>query len=390
MGTLAKDHRFVVVLLSLTIGLGVAAAGLSFINPGRVAWESAGSQSAVSVPASVRDPIPIQVDAAVEFFSVIHRLAGTGQYDENGLPTYVNEVWDHFGPYRDHPAVSLARMMNLENGINGNAPMDLAIHLTPPPELALRAPVELVLEDLDSRWKADLIPPLLEVARKFALDTDFQSFFKAHHPFYDQAVESLRSTLAGADMIPWFGSFFGEVPDRYTIVLGLLNGSCNYGSRVTFPDGSQEFVSMLGGLDPHPDGVPRFARQRYVPTIVHEFSHSYVNPLVDRNLEALRPAGETLFSLLEEDMHRWGYDYWYVMLYEYLVRASTLRYLTFAEGVETAESEALQDLRAGFPGTLDLAEILEEYEADRVAFPNLQAFLPRLVDFFAELADSLG
>ena len=147
---------------------------------------------------------------------------------------------------------------------------------------------------------------------------------------------------------------------------------------------------MLGGLDPNPEGVPRYARQRYVPTIVHEFSHSYLNPLVDRNLEALRPAGETLFALLEEDMRRWGYDHWYVMLYEYLVRASTIRYLTIAEGVEAAEAEGLRDVRAGFPGTLHLANTLGEYEADRLTYPKLQAFVPRLVDYFTELADSLG
>jgi hypothetical protein len=191
-------------------------------------------------------------------------------------------------------------------------------------------------------------------------------------------------------MLPWFSAFFGKAPDRYSIVLGLLNGSCNYGSRITFPDGSQEFVSLLGGLDPSRNGVPRYARSRYVPTIVHEFSHSHLNPLVDRNLGALKPSGEALFLLLAEDMHRWGYDHWYVMLYEYLVRASTLRYLAVAEGVEVAEAESLRDLRAGFPGTLDLAEVLGEYEADRVAYPNLQSFLPRLVDFFTELAESLA
>ena len=64
--------------------------------------------------------------------------------------------------------------------------------------------------------------------------------------------------------------------------------------------------------------------------------------------------------------------------------------LFFGQGVEAAEDESLRDLRAGFPGTLQLAEILAEYEVDRSTFPNLQAFLPRLIGFFEELAQNLG
>jgi hypothetical protein len=286
--------------------------------------------------------------------------------------------------------VVLAQEMNRTYAINGNAPMDLAVHLTPPPELELRSSVPLVLDDLDSRWSPDLIPPLLAAARDFARDTGFQAFFGAHRPFYEKAVSSLRTTLAGAEMLPWFQRFFGERPEDYVIVLGLLNGSCNYGSRVTFPDGRQEFVSMLGARYPDTGGIPTYPRERYIPTIVHEFNHSYVNPLVDKHRETLRGPGEALFTHLGDGLHRWGYDYWYVMLYEYLVRGATIRYLEANEGPDAAGAMARRDMRAGFPGITELSDLLAEYEADRVTYPDLEAFIPRLVAFFHELAGEVG
>lgn len=186
-------------------------------------------------------------------------------------------------------------------------------------------------------------------------------------------------------MLSWLQAFYGRAPEAYSITLGLLNGTCNYGSRVTFPDGGQEFVSMLGGRDPDGDGYPVYSRDRFVPTIVHEFNHSFVNPLVDRNREALRPAAEPLFSVLEGPLRRWGYNHWYVMLYEYLVRASTLRYLDTVEGTGAAMIHARQDVRAGFVGVVELADLLRDYEEDRTAFPTLDAFVPRLVEFFRNL-----
>ena len=146
---------------------------------------------------------------------------------------------------------------------------------------------------------------------------------------------------------------------------------------------------MLGGLDPDRDGVPRYEQDRFIPTIVHEFNHSYVNPLVERHREAFRLAGEHIFSRLESNMTRWGYNHWYVMINEYLVRAGTIRYLRTREGRRAARRNISRDERAGFPQIGDLADLLSEYESDRERYPDLEAFLPRIVAFFDEMAEEM-
>lgn len=345
--------------------------------------------SPAPAPAEQENEIPILIIPQVELFSTIHRLAGTGQYDEHMLPAYTKEVEKHFAPFRDHRAVRLAIEMRASHGINGNAPMALASYLTDPPSLEGRAPLLPPPEDLDIRWTEDAISMALKAAREFAHDSDFMAFFKNQQPFYQAAVENLRSTLQGSSLLPWFRNFFGYQAENYVIIIGLQNGSCNYGHSVTLPDGTREFISILGARDPGPDGTPRYSESGFIPIIVHEFCHSYVNPIVDRNREMLRETGQAIFSYLKERMHDYGYNLWNVMMNEFLVRACTIRYLAAEKGSRAARRQIARDTEAGFPGMRELAELLVEYEDQRDVYPDLERFMPRLTEYFKEMALSL-
>jgi hypothetical protein len=340
-------------------------------------------------PIGADSKIVIRVDPRVELFSTIHRLAGTNQYDTNELPGYIREVEGYFGPFRDHPAVRLAQDLRGTHHLDGNSPMALAVYLTNPPELKGRASLIPPPPDLDPRWTADAIPRFLAAVRRFAHDTDFRSFFDDHREFYELSVANLHATLKDTDVIPWFRDFFGYRPDDFVIILGLQNGICNYGASVTLHNGKKEFNSLLGGSRPDRKGAPRYPRRGYLPIIVHEFCHSYANPLVDRHKEALREAGEKLFPLLKKQLSRQGYNTWFVMMCEYLTRACVLRYLAANEDEDDVETRVREDERSGFPGIRALAALLEDYETRRATYPDLDSFLPRIVEHFDRYVETL-
>jgi hypothetical protein len=359
------------------------AIGLCVIFP------ACGSQPPVAERSNgTDDEIIVRVDPRVELFSTIHRLAGTGQYDSNELQGYIRDVEEHFGSFRDHRAVALARELRRTHSLDGNSPMALAVYLTDPPELEGRATLNPPPDDLDRRWTADTIPGFLEAAREFVRDTDFQSFFDTHHDLYAYSVANLRSMLTDTNMLPWFQDFFGYQPDDFVIILGLQNGTCNYGASVTLEKGHREFNSLLGASRPDRNGAPRYQRRWHLPIIVHEFCHSYTNPLVDRHKESLREAGESLFPHLKAQLGRWGYNTWFVMMYEYLTRACVLRYLAANESERAAEDRIRVDEEAGFPGIRGLASLLGEYETQRDAYSDLDAFMPRIAAYFAGFAES--
>ena len=332
------------------------------------------------------DRIDIRVDPSVELFSTIHRLAGTGQYDERELPGYVRDVEDHFGPFKDHPAVRMAVELRGSHDLDGNSPMSLAVFLTDPPDLKARVPLVPPPAGLDPRWTGDVIPEFLDAARDFARDTAFMRFFHAHSGLYERAVENLRGTLRDTEIRPWFQVFFGYQPERYVIILGLQNGTCNYGAKIFREDGTREYYSILGAGRPDRSGAPQYRRDRVLPLIVHEFCHSFVNPLVKRHLELLRGSGEKIFPHLEARMRRWGYNRWHVMIQEYLVRACVLRFLAAQEGSGAYEEMVRYDERAGFPGIRGLAECLKGYEGGREEYPDMESYLPRIARYFTALA----
>lgn len=330
--------------------------------------------------------IMIRVDPCVELLSTIHRLAGTKQYDERKLPGYIRAVEDHFGRFKDHRAVRLAVELRNSHDLDGNSPMSLAVFLKPPPDLNERVTLVPPPAALGRRWTSDVIPRFLGAAREFSRDTEFMTFFNAHSGLYERAVQNLTRTLQDTDMRPWFQDFFGYQPETYVIILGLQNGISNYGAHMTLADGTREYYSILGAGDPDSQGAPRYRRRWVLPIIVHEFCHSFVNPLVNRNLEHLRDSGERMYPHLEAKMQRWGYNYWHVMMQEYLVRACVLRYLADNEGSGAYEAMLRYDERAGFPGIRGLAECLKRYEGRREKFPDLESYLPRIARYFTRLA----
>ena len=68
--------------------------------------------------------IEAAVDPRVELMSIIFRLAGNPEYNmPNSQSPYADDVAAHFGPFRDHPVVKLARKLRQEHGVSYDAVM---------------------------------------------------------------------------------------------------------------------------------------------------------------------------------------------------------------------------------------------------------------------------
>ena len=83
-----------------------------------------------------------------------------------------------------------------------------------------------------------------------------------------------------------------------------------------------------------------------------------------------------------------GYLTWQHLAFEYLVRASVVRYLLALEDEDGVQLRYRADTDQGFAGIRILVDAFDEYEADRERYPTLDAFVPRVADAFrAMLAD---
>ncbi len=328
----------------------------------------------------------IGVNPRVELMSILFRLAGNPEYTQGRVPAYNEAIDRYFAPFRDHQAVQWARQLRKTDGVGFDAVMRMAVNLKDVESLAERVPVDSKDSRLDSRWHGAKARQFLELARQFVHDTRFSDFLASQKPLYDLTGSRLRTYVEANADIPWFDRFFGARPKaRFIVVPALVNGGASYGVSLIAEDGVEEIYAIPGVWDVDAGGQPTFSAG-WVDILVHEFAHSYCNPLIDQFLPQLKTPGPLMFASVRSALAPQAYSDWPTMLRESLVRASVVRYILEHQGEDAARREIQAQRELSFLWTGELADLLGVYEKDRKTYPTLESFMPRVVAFFAETA----
>ncbi|MFC1736453.1 DUF6768 family protein [Candidatus Hydrogenedentota bacterium] len=327
--------------------------------------------------------IDISVDPRVELLSIIFRLAQNPEYNKSSLESYVQDVDQHFEKFKGHPAVMMADELQWNRGVGYDAPMNLAVRLTDIGEMKERISFDDPAVGLDKRWRLDEVREFVGKMRQFAVDTNFDGFFKTHKPYYDEAVSQASQVVSKEFELVWFEKFYGAKPGGdFRVALGMLNGPCNYGASLKLGD-KEELYCILGVSNADMEGVTRFNKEM-MATVAHEFAHSFVNPLVYGHETELRKAGEILFPKVKVRMKRMAYGNWATMMHESLVRASVVRYLASTKGDRESENRIREEINNGFLWMWELSNLLMKYESEREQYPTFEAFFPEIIKFFDE------
>ncbi len=327
----------------------------------------------------------------MDLFSIIFRLAGSHEYSQGRVESYVKDVDAHFAAFRNHAVVEMAGKLRRTRGVGFDAPMSLAVLLVDAEKLATKLPLDPWPESLDRRWTAQGVQDFLAAARQFVRDTSYRDFLEKHRPLYKIAESRMQAVLEKEAHLEWFGEFFGERPDaRFSVVLGMLNGGCCYGPHCRTADGKEEMYCVLGVWKTDDEGQPQFATAGVIPTVIHEFCHSYTNGFVFRHEAELKAAGEKLYASAASAMQAQAYASGTTVLCESLVRACVVRHTRKYAGEEAAKKEIREQTARKFGWVGELSDLLGEYESHRDRYPTLDAFSPRLVKFFVSYAEKVA
>lgn len=345
---------------------------------------------ALALTLSPGDPVPVRVDTRVELLTLVWRLIGAGEFNQpQSGSSYARAMEEWFGPAREHEVCTLAKVLRSARGIGYNAVPDLAVHLTPLPELALRVPLEPWPERLDKRWQGANIEAFLVALRSFAAETGFVEFVAEHEAFYRSAEASLAKQVEESRVLEWMQEFFGlETGTRYVAIPGLLCGPANYGASVRLPDGTLELWPVLGCAGWDAAGNPAYGKD-IISTVVHEFTHAFANPVVDAHWASFEPALVRLYEPVRSQMASQAYTTPRIYAYESLVRACVTRHTARHAGPEALARQIEYERSRGFTYTDGLCELLGRYEAARAEYPDLGAFAPELARFWAARAEEL-
>lgn len=345
--------------------------------------------AAVVVPAlAAPAKLEARVDPRVELLSIVFRLAGNPEYNmDNSKSPYADDVEKHFGKFRDHDTVQMARRLRSSSGISYDAVMSLAVHLSDDmSDIQPRTPLDPRPDLLESRWTAASAKAFIAALNQFAHDTDYAAFLKANESRYAKCGERLTAIANRRDFVGWFDDFFGERPKAtFSVIVGMLNGGGNYGVSMRYADGREEITPVIGVYKWDAEGLPAIGDE-VQSTIVHEFCHAYTNAYIDRYAAKLTKAGDALFSRNAETMKRQAYGNGLTVLRESLVRACVTRNAETQLGALQGNKQAIYEMGRGFKWTRDLAALLGEYEKNRTKYKTFDDFMPRVIQFCDDTA----
>jgi len=334
--------------------------------------------------------IPVRVDPRVELLSIVFRLAGNPEYSQGRVPAYTKAVDEWFAEHKDHAVVKQAKVLRGTFGVSYDAVASFAIHLDGIDAPRFATGLEPRPARLESRWTVADARTFVKNLGDFAADSKAVKFFAGQKELYAHAEAQMQKVVAEHADLTWFATFFGARPTaRFQVVLGLLNGGCNYGPSAELKDGAEDLYAILGCWQVDEKGLPMYGRT-IVPTLVHEYCHSYCNPVIDAHYKALAKAGDQLFGMTEAAMKQQAYANGRTLLCESLVRACVVRYRATVEDDKVAAEEIKDQHQRSFHWTGDLAALLaSDYEKDRKTYPTLHAFGPKLATFFAAAGPKL-
>jgi hypothetical protein len=332
-------------------------------------------------------PRPI-VDERVELLSIVFRLAGSEEYSLDDNKIYVRKIHAHFDKYKNHQLIDFARRLRDSSGIGYDAVMFMAVCLNKAPGFEPLVP--FATKTPEGRWKPSDADKFVHLLRIFYKEAKCENFFSKNISVYESAVASFDTVFRHFD-VEWFKKYYGVSPnEEFHIVLGLGNGGNNYGPHIALPGSTKKVYAIIGAQDFNKKGVPTFFQSAYLPLLIHEFSHSFVNYLIEKYEKTFATSGQIIYAVERIKMQRQAYATWQTMMSEALVRASVIRYFS-SHGFDSMSTSKLvkEELANGFVWMEQLVNILGEYEKSRYSFPSLDIFMPKLNEFYDTVARNI-
>lgn len=332
-----------------------------------------------------------QANENVELMSILSRMAGFPEYSMDMAGQYIKDMDSYFKDNKEHPAVQYMKELRNKYGISYDAVMSMAVHLKN--QDGVLSLIEEETPELDDRWTDVDKDKFLSYLNNFYKDTKFNEFFKAHNDIYEKGIKSFQKNVTSSFNVDWYSDFYGNEPqENYTIIIGFCNGGGNYGAERQLKGEKKDVYAIVGYFVDEED-TPMY-NNRFLPTLIHEFNHSFINHYLDENkypehVRQLEAAANVLYLNSQMSMSQQAYGSWQTMINESLVRAAVICYMLDNEfKTEDIRSVLLEQIQRNFRWMPELVTLLRKYEKKHSKYGNFENFYPEIIDFFKDFAKS--
>ena len=192
----------------------------------------------------------------------------------------------------------------------------------------------------------------LEGFNAFYQEVNFDQYLKDSKMYYDKSIEEIRNALPKQDFIGTMEKFYKVEFSNYVLIPSLtIPKGMGFGASYTLHNNTYIF-NVFGAFDFQSFNDANNLKmgfdnpQRLRELSVHEFGHSFVNPVVGKLPDETFTKTEGLFGPLKPKMEEQGYNTWRVCVYEHFVRAGEIfisEKLGDTKGAENLRIEYEQD-----------------------------------------------
>ena len=343
------------------------------------------------VAMTMQAQVEPEVSETVELMSILSRTAGFEEYNMDMGGQYIKDIDSWFAPFKEHSIISYYQNLRMQFGIAYNAPMDLAVNL-----IFDGQRMKFVGDKscMDSRWNNVDIDDFVTRLNQFYTDTRFHEFYQQHQDFYHEVLCQYKTNAMQYFHQDWYSRFYGVEPGEvFRLIIGFVNGGQNYAALRQFPGQPKENFSVCGywthpqmGSILDPDNAKKYA----APTLIHEFNHSFVNPLqeIDKNAMLLGDIPEKLLNQNFYIMQQQAYPEGKTVFNESIVRAATIIYM-MENGFSSQEvsEEMNEQLGCGFAWMPELVTAMRDYTTHRNKYPTLSDFYPQIAKVLNKYLD---
>jgi len=323
----------------------------------------------------------IAVDPRMELLAVVQHFSSWAPGGHiKSKTTYKDDIDHYFEGLQDHPAVAMVERL-VDADFTHDAPVAFMLYHDQPPALDQKYPYS---DYLIGRAKGeDNLIAFADALRDFARQTDFMEFYQAHQPLYHTQVTEVKSLLQGKDYVQALEDFYGESRTNCGVILPPLFAG-GYGITIETQKG-YDIYGVIGPCSLKDDRVT-FACLSYLESIIlHEWSHSFVNPLVDLNIDHFEQSTH-LFEPIEEMMRNQAYPNWRICLYEHIVRACEIHLrANLYEDFRKEKSLAYQEGK-GFWYISYIDSLLDAYQSRREEYPTFSRFIPAIATKLSQIS----
>jgi hypothetical protein len=173
----------------------------------------------------------------------------------------------------------------------------------------------------------------------FYKEIDFGNFLEEYQPYYVKMIKEVKRNLPDESFITEMEHLYDNQPSGYflnaSLTMPFSQGfAISKNDNIGYVFGSLTLPLEIDDLNNLKLGYGNSSQLRNIS--VHEFGHSFVNPVVDQIEDTIINQKEFLFEPIKEKMSNQAYSSWKISLYEHFVRAGEIFIAKQLDDQETA------------------------------------------------------